>query len=162
MTKLISLVEQKNAEGFRSAVEAALAEKVADVLDGLKPIVAQKFFAGISEDAEGSQSGDLSDEEENTSNTSEPAPGAGQAPGQKGGFSTAGVAVKAMPGTSLASDVKLPGQGDHPQKTLASESVKKVKGGYENIGKTGKKHGVMSKAKAEKQKAAMFANGFKG
>ena len=40
-------------------------------------------------------------------------------------------------------------------------SVKKVKGGYENIGTTGKKHGVMSKKKAEKQKAAMFANGFK-
>jgi hypothetical protein len=40
-------------------------------------------------------------------------------------------------------------------------SVKKVKGGYENIGKTGKKHGVFkTKEGAEAQKAAMFANGF--
>jgi hypothetical protein len=163
MTKLISLVEQKNAEGFRSAVEAALAEKVADVLDGLKPIVAQNFFARISEDAEGSQSGDLSDKEENLSNTTEPGPGKGQAPGAKGGFKSGNLKVSVMPGTSLTVDPKLPGQGDHPQKTLASESVKKVKGGYENIGKTGKKHGVFkSKSAAEKQKAAMFANGFKG
>src|ERR1700756_3908609 len=123
MTKLISLVEQKNAEGFRSAIETALAEKVADVLDGLKPIVAQNFFASISEDAEGSQTGELSDKEENVSNTCEPGPGKGQAPGKKGGSTAAAVSAKPMPGTSFASDVKLPGQGDHPQKTLASEEV---------------------------------------
>ena len=37
-------------------------------------------------------------------------------------------------------------------------SVVKVKGGYENIGKTGIKHGVLkTKAEAERQKAAIFA-----
>ena len=43
-------------------------------------------------------------------------------------------------------------------------SVEKMgKGKWENVGKTGKTHGVMkSKEAAEKQKAAMFANGFKG
>lgn len=162
MTKIISLVEQKNADGFRSAIEAALAEKVADVLDGLKPIVAQNFFAKISEDAEGAVSGELSDKEENLSNTCEPGPGKGQASNQKGGFCAGDVKAQPMPGTKFTTNVKLPGQGDHPQKTLASESVRKVKGGYENIGKTGKKHGIMSKKRAEKQKAAMFANGFKG
>ena len=41
-------------------------------------------------------------------------------------------------------------------------SVRKVHGGYENIGKTGKKHGVFkTKAQAERQKAAMFEHGFK-
>lgn len=113
MTKLISLVEQKDADGFRSAVESTLAEKVADVLDGLKPVVAQKFFAKISEDAEGSESGDLSDKTKNISNTREPAPGAGQAPDKKGGFGNFQPNAKPMPGTSLAKGVKLPGR-DNP------------------------------------------------
>jgi hypothetical protein len=40
-------------------------------------------------------------------------------------------------------------------------SVEKVPGGYENVGKDGG-HGVMkTKAEAERQKAAMFAKGFK-
>lgn len=87
MTKLISLVEQKDADGFRTSVEASLAEKVADVLDGLKPIVAQKFFSKMSEAAQGSVSGDLDDVDGNISNTCEPGPGVGQAPDTKGGLS---------------------------------------------------------------------------
>lgn len=113
MTKLISLVEQKNADGFRTAVEAALAEKVADILDGLKPIVAQRFFSKISEDAQGAESGELSDKTTNLSNDCEPAPGKGQAPDKKGGFGDFQPNAKAMPGTSLTSKVKLPGR-DNP------------------------------------------------
>ena len=42
------------------------------------------------------------------------------------------------------------------------EDIEKVKGGYENIGKTGKKHSKkpMTKKKARKQQKAMFANGY--
>ena len=98
MTRLISLVEQKNADGFRSAIEEKLAEKVADVLDGLKPLVAQKFFSGISEAAQGSESGDLDNVDGNVSNTSEPAPGKGQAPDKKGSLADAQKgAAKKMP-----------------------------------------------------------------
>lgn len=97
MTKLISLVEQKNADGFRTAIEEKLAQKVADVLDGLKPIVAQKFFAGIAEDAQGAESGDMSGKTTNVSNECEPGPGKGQAPDAKGGFASAQSKAKKMP-----------------------------------------------------------------
>lgn len=39
-------------------------------------------------------------------------------------------------------------------------SVKKVKGGYENVGAHGSHGKFKTKAGAEAQKAAMFANGF--
>lgn len=110
MTKFISLVEQKDADGFRTAVEAALAEKVADVLDGLKPVIAQRFFSSIGEDAQGAESGDMSDKTCNISNEGEPAPGKGQTTDVKGGLSNVQGGAKAMPGTSLTSGPKMPGR----------------------------------------------------
>lgn len=113
MTKLISLVEQKDADGFRTAVEEKLAEKVADVLDGLKPLVAQRFFSKISEDAQGAEVADLSDKTSNLSNECEPAPGKGQAPDKKGGFSAASLpSIGTKPGTSLVKNAKMPGRDD--------------------------------------------------
>lgn len=75
MTKFVSLIEAKNADGFKTAVEETLAEKVSEVLDGLKPIVAQRFFSGISENS--------------TADCGSPGPGVGQAPDDKGGFKAA-------------------------------------------------------------------------
>lgn len=70
MTKFVELVEQKDAAGFQTAIEEAMAGRVSLVLDGLKETVARSFLGSIGE-------------------AMEPGPGVGQAPDPKGGLSQA-------------------------------------------------------------------------
>ena len=107
MSSFVTHAQNKDASAFKALVEEKLAEKVVQVLDGLKPEIASAFFNTVSE--EGGVSGGVSRV------WKKPAPqaaGSVKLPGKDG--KEGGLVHAGRSGSSngeKTGDAELPGQG---------------------------------------------------
>lgn len=192
MTRFIDLAAGKQAATFQTQLEAILTGKIGSALEAYKSHVAETLFAEAADEAampdEGEKAAAAAAKAPAAQVGSEPAKTIDAVnPQQKAivkqtteeavvedevtaeqlyatftAAQTGAARAIAEGNNAKAHMYQVEAKNAWTALVALNEKVVKVKGGYENIGKTGKRHGVMSKKKAMSQKAAMFANGFKG